>query len=59
MIHLNLNKTGSTRPDPNATISDAVDYVSKNPGGLTYVVNGVKWLIGLVGALLKPAGPRK
>jgi hypothetical protein len=41
-------------PQPNATIGDAINYVSSNPGGVTYVVNAVKWLIGLVGAFHKP-----
>jgi hypothetical protein len=41
-------------PQPSATIGDAVTYVAENPGGVTYVVNAVKWLIGLVGAFLKP-----
>lgn len=41
-------------PKPNATIGDAIGYVASNPGGVTYVVNAVKWLIGLVGAFLKP-----
>ena len=44
----------SNPPQPNATIGDAVNYVAQNPGGLTYVVNAVKWVIGLVGAFLKP-----
>ena len=42
-----------TRPEPNASLSDAVNYVQTNPSGLAYLVSAVKWVIGLVGAFLK------
>lgn len=55
MPKTSLNPPGSQGgQQPNATISDAVEYVSSNPSGVSYVVNAVKWLVGLVGAFLKP-----
>lgn len=56
-----MPKTSLTPPGskggqpPNATLGDAVNYVSSNPSGLSYVVNAVKWVVGLVTAFLKPA----
>jgi hypothetical protein len=41
-------------PQANATLKDAIEYSVKNPNGLTYVVNALKFLVGLVGAFLKP-----
>lgn len=50
-----LNTPGkSNKPEPNATLGDAINYVGSNPAGITYLVNAVKWVIGLVGAFLKP-----
>lgn len=45
---------GGKKPEANATIGDAVNYVSNDPSGFGYVVQAAKWLAGLIAALLKP-----
>lgn len=54
MASLGPGPRRTSRPDPNATLGDAINYVGQNPSGVTYLVNAVKWVIGLVGAFLKP-----
>ena len=50
-----LNPPGSQTPDANATIGDAINYTTENPGGLQYLVLAGKWLAGFFAALFKPA----
>lgn len=47
-----LTTLGEIRPDPNATIGDAINYAKKDPNAM---IAAVKWLAGFFVALFKPA----
>ncbi len=46
---------GGKKPDPNATVGDAITYVSANPSGL---VAAIKYIVGFFAALFKPGAPK-
>lgn len=49
----NLQKP--TPPTPNATISDAINYVGQNPAGVIgAIVGGVKEIIKIIALIFKP-----
>ncbi len=43
------------KPDPNATVGDAITYVTSNPSAF---VQAIKTIIGFFAALFKPAAKK-